>query len=204
MRGGRRRQMDSRLMIGRGARPRRRGSLGELAASATTVLLVCVAPARAALASDTSLEPIVRLGLGFSLHAEDHHVVPSFNLEVTAGFYHRTYGSGPGEDPAVMVGPEIGYALDSLGIHALDVTCGVGGGAFPFEGTYQPHLLLGTWSGDFVVGMRNAAELHVFADFATLELGHTFLLRRGDLHHVFTTIFGVNPPGLVQLYSTFG
>ncbi|MFO0615216.1 MAG: hypothetical protein U0414_21670 [Polyangiaceae bacterium] len=176
---------------------------GPRAAAATVAIVACTIPAHAALGEGIELEPIARLGLGFSLHAEGGRVVPSFNLEVTAGIYSRTYSRGRQEDPAFLVGPEIGYALDSLGIHALDVTCGFGGGAFPFEVTYQPHLLVGTWSGDFAVGMRNGARFHVYYDFGTVELGHTFWLRRDALHHSFTTMFGFNPPALAQLFSTY-
>lgn len=160
-------------------------------------------PVRSARADGLEVEPIVRLGFGFSLHAEGGRVVPAFNFEITAGFYARTYSRGRQEDPAFVVGPEIGYALDSLAIHALDLTVGLGGGAFPFEVTYQPHLLVGKWSGEFVAGMRNGVALHGYYDFASMELGHTFLNSRGVLHHAFTAIAGFNPPALAQLYATY-
>jgi hypothetical protein len=154
-----------------------------------------VTPARAE-GDDVPLVPVFRIALGPAIHvAPKTEEQVELGLDVTAGAMVMI-----GDDAlSLIVDPELGYAFDSLGIHAFNLTCGVGLGSPLAALLYQPRLILGTGDGELAVGMRNGLGFHVLADLGSLEIGHQFVHLDGGLHHDVRVMFGVNPAAFVFL-----
>ncbi len=163
-----------------------------------TIVLAASTVASPALADEDSwpIVPVFRIALGPAIHvapASEEQV--ELGLDVTAGAIAML-----GEDAiSPIVNPELGYTFDSLGIHAFNLTCGVGVGS-PFAALlYQPRFVIGTGAGELAVGMRNGLGFHVLADLGSLEIAHQFMHLGGELHHDVRVMFGVNPAAFVFL-----
>lgn len=172
---------------------RRRGRPGAfcgrrigVAAAALVALVSASAPARA---DDFIAIPVLRLALGPAVHvAPDDEDGVDLGLDLTAGFVGMF-----GDDIAgVVVSPEIGYAYDSVGVHAFSATCGVGVGGPLLSMFYYPRLILGTAGDNLAVGMRNGLAIRGLADIFGVEVAHQFVDANDALHHDVRVQFAIN------------
>lgn len=135
--------------------------------------------------------PVFRIALGPAIHvAPESEKQVELGLDLTAGAIMMPGGA---EVLGLVIDPELGYAFDSLGVHAFNLTCGIGAGNPFFAFLYQPRLIAGTLDGTPAVGMRNSFMIHALADMGSLEIGHQFVSIDGALHHDIRVMFGVNP-----------
>lgn len=155
---------------------------------------------------DIRMVPVLRFALGPSLNftPESHAEVA---LETTLGV-----SALQGIVGGVALNAEGGYTYESGWksgtLHAGNLTLGVGWGALGMAITYQPRLILGTYAGDLAVGMRNGVTVHLFADLASVELGHQFVSAQADgdpatkeLRHDVRMLIGLNPAAFVYLLT---
>jgi len=169
-----------------------------LFALAGTLTAALVVTTEAHADDDWAFLPVFRIALGPAIHVapeREKHV--ELGLDLTAGFAAMPTESFAGP----IVNPELGYSFDSLGIHAFNLTCGVGFGTPLAALLYHPRLIVGTLDGEAAVGMRNSLTFHALADLGSIEIGHQFVSIDGELHHDIRVMFGVNPLGFVYIVS---
>lgn len=87
---------------------------------------------------------------------------------------------------------EIGYSLDTYGVHAFIAGPRVGFGTAIAAVGYHPALLAGTGLGHGAVGMRNALSAHFLIDAFTIEAGHQLVHFDRSLHHDVHILAGLN------------
>jgi hypothetical protein len=151
--------------------------------------------------------PVLRVAVGPSasftpeMHAE-------LAVETTAGV-----SALQGIVGGIALNAEAGFlhesGLSKSGLNAGVLTLGVGYGALGMAVTYQPRLVVGVYRAEPAVGMRNGIALHLFADLASLELGHQFVsvVEYDDLgiertlRHDARLMLGLNPAALVYLVT---
>lgn len=166
------------------------------AAAALCAWVGASSPARAD--DDMLVIPALRLALGPAVHVDpalEEGVEAAF--DVTAGFA-GIFGDGVS---GFVVNPEVGYAYDSLGIHAFSATCGVGVGGPVVALLYHPRLILGSADGNFAVGMRNGLAVHALADILSLEIAHQLVDANDEAHHDVRVQFGINVAGFGWVIS---
>lgn len=147
--------------------------------------------------------PVARLALG-PVVAFAPEVHPELALDATIGA-----SALQGIVGGFALNVEGGYTFESGheedALHAANATVGLGYGAFGSAFTYQPRLIVGSWGGDFAIGMRNGIALHLVGDVASAEIAHQFL--KGDFssggdgaypfRHDVRLMLGLNPAALV-------
>ncbi len=145
--------------------------------------------------------PVVRLAMGPVVgFAPEVH--PELALDATVGA-----SALQGIVGGFALNVEGGYTFESghedAALHAANATVGIGYGAFGSAVTYQPRLILGSYGGDFAVGMRNGVALHLVGDIVSAELAHQFLaggFSSGDaaypFRHDVRLMLGINPAAL--------
>lgn len=144
--------------------------------------------------------PIVRLAMGPTVHfAPQDRPGVNFGLDVTVG--GMGYSEGFDLDSVgLLLGGDLGYSLDTHGLHAFVIAPAIGVGNILFAAAYHPRLVAGaTYEKDAAIGMRNSIAGHFFADSFTLDVGHQFVHYRDQLHHDIHILLGVNPAGLIYL-----
>lgn len=168
------------------------------AASGLAVLLAVAAVPSAARADDGDPEilPTFRGMFGGAFHLGDKPLV-RFTTDVDAGMF-AILGR-----MQILVGGELGYTYDSVGLDAFNLAAVLGyGRANLAYVTFQPRLLLGTIDEDVAVGMRNGIGGHFLTDFVDLELGHQFVWSDGRLKQAITATAGINPAAILYLLVT--
>lgn len=151
--------------------------------------------------------PVLRLALGPIVgFTPDTHA--EIALEATVGI-----SALQGITGGVALNAEGGYLFasgdDDGALHAGHLTLGIGWGALGMAITYQPRIIVGTYADDLAIGMRNGVTLHLFADLASIEVGHQFLSARAvgpdpdarELRHDVRMMLGLNPAAFVFLLS---
>jgi len=147
--------------------------------------------------------PVLRVALGPAIHVappveENVQLAVDLNAGVSMLFPTRSRSY-----IGIVVNPEAGYSFDGIGLHAFNLTCGVGYGHALAAITYHPRLLAGTLNDQFAIGMRNGLALKLFVDMMSLEIGHQFVKDpNGTLHHSVNIMGGVNPAAFVYLLAT--
>jgi hypothetical protein len=146
--------------------------------------------------------PVVRLAMGPTIHfAPQDRTGVNFGLDVVIGGLGFSEGFEI-DRVGLLFGGDLGYSLDTHGLHAFTIAPAIGIGNIFYGVAYHPRLVAGaTYEKDTAIGMRNSLVGHFFADTFTLDVGHQFTHYRDQLNHDIHILLGVNPAGVIFLLS---